>query len=154
MTTTIATQIKAPTFLAPGEGESFPMLTHAFSIKVSAQDTNGGWVMYELTDTAGNGAPLHSHPWDEAFYVLEGELMFQVGNQKMSAIAGSSLFVPGGVAHGFTVSSPMTRFLVTVAPATAAEAFYRELGEKIADLASANPAVLQEICQKHQLQIL
>ncbi|MBW4518190.1 MAG: cupin domain-containing protein [Scytolyngbya sp. HA4215-MV1] len=148
-----STLLKAPALLAPGEGESFPMLTHSFTIKVSAQDTKGEWVMYEIADTLGNGAPLHSHPWDEAFYVLEGELAVQIGNQKMTAIAGSSMFVPAGVAHGFSVSSPTVRFLATISPATAAEAFYREMGEKVADLASAEPAVLEELCQKHRLQI-
>jgi quercetin dioxygenase-like cupin family protein len=34
------------------------------------------------------GPPLHTHAFDEAFYVLDGELTFQLGNQKATARNG------------------------------------------------------------------
>ena len=40
-------------------------------------------------------APLHLHHRDdEAWYVLEGTLCFQLGNDEVEARAGSGVFVP------------------------------------------------------------
>jgi mannose-6-phosphate isomerase-like protein (cupin superfamily) len=35
-----------------------------------------------------DGPPLHHHDFDEAFYVLEGELTFQLGNKLRAAGPG------------------------------------------------------------------
>jgi quercetin dioxygenase-like cupin family protein len=142
---------QSPKLLFPGEGKSFQMLSHIFTTKISAADTNGEWIMYEVTDTAGNGAPLHSHPWDETFYIVEGEMEVQVGNCKALAVAGTSLFVPANVAHNFKICSPTIRVLVTIAPA-AAEAFYREVGEKVTSL-PPDPEVFGAICEKHNVRL-
>ena len=46
------------------------------------------------------GPPLHIHPHtDEAFYIAEGELTFQLGERQVAAPAGSFVFVPRGVVH-------------------------------------------------------
>jgi quercetin dioxygenase-like cupin family protein len=34
------------------------------------------------------GPPLHHHAFDEAFYVLEGEMTFQLGDELRTASAG------------------------------------------------------------------
>ncbi len=142
--------MQAPKLLQPGEGEAFRMLSHTLTSKVSADDTNGAWVMFELTDTSGNGAPLHTHPWEETFYILEGELEVSIGNRKERATKGASLHLPGNVVHGFTICSPTVRFLVMV-PAYA-EPFYREVGEKV----SLPPCLedLQEVCTKHGVRLV
>lgn len=50
----------------------------------------------------GSGPPPHSHPWDEAFYVLSGELVFGVGGEEeQTATAGTLVNVPGGTTHWF-----------------------------------------------------
>lgn len=132
-------------------GASFQMLTHTFTVKVSGGDTNGDWVMYEVTDTIGNGAPLHCHPWGESFYILEGELEVQVGSRKVTAGAGGSVYVPENVAHNFKICSPTLRALVVMAPASA-EGFYRAIGEKITSL-PPDPEVFQEICNEYGVRL-
>ena len=132
-------------------GESFQMLTHTFTVKVSGGDTHGNWVMYEVADTIDNGAPLHSHPWGESFYILEGELEMQVGNRKLVATAGDSIYIPENVAHNFRICSPSLRALIVMAPASA-EGFYRAMGEKITTL-PPDPEVFQEICSEYGVRI-
>ena len=39
------------------------------------------------------GPPLHTHDFDEAFYVLEGELVFQVQDELVTRRAGASLWL-------------------------------------------------------------
>src|SRR3954469_13861314 len=54
----------------------------------------------EVTVPAGwPGPPLHHHAFDEAFYVLEGELTFQLGDELATAGRGSVTFAPSGSHH-------------------------------------------------------
>lgn len=145
-----AQSLQSSNLLLPA-GESFQMLTHTFTVKVSGGDTNGDWVMYEVTDTIDNGAPLHTHPWGESFYILEGEMEIQVGNRKVVATAGGSVYVPENVAHNFRICSPTLRALVVMAPASA-EGFYRAIGEKITSL-PPDPEVFQEICNEYGVRL-
>ena len=47
-------------------------------------------------------APLHvHHADDEAFYVLEGRLQFQVGSERCEAGPGEAVFVPKGTPHAY-----------------------------------------------------
>ena len=51
---------------------------------------------------AGRELELHAHAdEDDAFYVLEGELIFTVGGEEVSAPAGTFVLVPPDVEHGF-----------------------------------------------------
>ena len=57
-------------------------------------------------------APLHvHHREDEAFWVLEGELTFQIGEETIKASPGSFLFGPKDVPHRYTVDSGPARML-------------------------------------------
>lgn len=63
---------------------------------------------------AGREPPLHVHHGeDEAFYVLEGDFTFHVGGHLLPAPAGTLVFLPREVAHGFCCnrSSPRHRQL-------------------------------------------
>ena len=46
-------------------------------------------------------APLHKHPEDEAWYVLEGTLAVRAGEQVHQVPAGGAVIVPGGTPHTF-----------------------------------------------------
>lgn len=49
----------------------------------------------------GTGPPPHSHDWDEAFYVLSGEIRFVCNGQAHTCLAGTLVHIPGGTVHGF-----------------------------------------------------
>src|SRR6266481_9320131 len=52
-------------------------------------------------------APLHVHHRDdEAWYVLEGALVVQVGNDQVEARAGAAVFVPRGTLHTYWNPGP------------------------------------------------
>ncbi len=142
--------MQSPRILSAGEGESYSMLSHTFTIKVSAEDTDGAWVMSEVSDTVGNGAPLHTHPWHETFYILEGELEIQVGKRTIQATPGASVYLPANIAHGFKICSPTARVLVLI-PAFA-EAFYREVGQEVTTLPPSIDA-LQQVCERHNVHL-
>jgi quercetin dioxygenase-like cupin family protein len=91
--------------------------------------------MVESTMPAGApGPPLHSHDFDEAFYILDGELIFQLGNRKGTANAGELVFARRGLPH--TVANPganPARYLLVITPA----GFEREFARRAAKEAGA-----------------
>jgi mannose-6-phosphate isomerase-like protein (cupin superfamily) len=64
------------------------------------------------------GPFLHKHDFDEAFYVLEGELTFQVEDAVVTKRAGELAFAPRGVAHTLANhSDERARYLLVCTPA-------------------------------------
>jgi mannose-6-phosphate isomerase-like protein (cupin superfamily) len=59
-------------------------------------------------------APTHVHHFDdEAWYVLEGTLMFRVGEDEVEAPAGSAVMVPHGKSHTYwNPSTDPARYLI------------------------------------------
>lgn len=141
--------VQSSALLNAGEGNSFQFFDLTFTQKISAETTHHEWVMHEISGHSGNGAPLHSHPWRETFYLLEGEMEVQVGNRKALATAGTLMHVGENVAHSFHICSPTVR-LLEIIPAAAAS-FYQEGGEHIPTL-PPDPEVLQALCEKYSVR--
>ncbi len=77
-----------------------------FYSKVSGKDTDGDLFIWESTREKKGGPPLHYHvDVDEWWYVLEGEFLFQVGDEKFNAKKGDSVFGPRMVPHAFAKSN-------------------------------------------------
>jgi quercetin dioxygenase-like cupin family protein len=65
-----------------------------------------------------DGPPLHRHDFDEAFYVLDGELTFQVEDELYTAGPGALAFAPGGVDHTLAnLGDAPARYLLLCTPA-------------------------------------
>jgi uncharacterized cupin superfamily protein len=62
----------------------------------------------------GEVAPLHvHHSDDEAWHVIEGRLRFRFADGERVADAGSTVFVPAGLAHTFGNAGPgYVRYLI------------------------------------------
>jgi quercetin dioxygenase-like cupin family protein len=88
--------------------------------------TAGRFALLEMTVSRGAEPPRHCHHReDKVLYVLAGELDVMVGAERRTATAGTAVFVPCGVEHGFAVLSGEARLLTAFLPA-GFEAFYRE----------------------------
>jgi quercetin dioxygenase-like cupin family protein len=140
-----------PKALAPGAGDTHPLLTHTIVWKVTANDTKGHYALFEMSDHASGGAPVHSHPWEETFYILEGEIEILLGDRREVFGAGAVVHIPANAIHAFQICSPIARALAIIAPGKA-EAFYREAGAKLTSL-PPDPIVMQEVATKHHLQL-
>jgi quercetin dioxygenase-like cupin family protein len=70
----------------------------------------------------GVGNPfLHVHnSYEEMFYVLQGEIEYRLGSDRVRACTGDSVFVPPGTPHKFVnVGNGRAVHLVVVAPCAA-----------------------------------
>lgn len=72
----------------------------------------------------GTGPPPHSHDWDEAFYVLKGEIHFLCEGKAYVCNVGTFVHVPRGTVHGFSYGSGGGQMLeITGSGALAAQMF-------------------------------
>ena len=82
------------------------------------------------------GPPLHTHDFDEAFYVLEGELIFQVADALATKRAGELSFAPRNVAHALANhSDAAARYVLVCTPA----GFERHWARVAAEAAGVEP---------------
>jgi len=64
------------------------------------------------------GPPLHHHDFDETFYVLEGELTFQLRDELLTRGAGELAFAPRNVPHTYAnLSGKPARAILVCTPA-------------------------------------
>lgn len=99
-----------PIVLHAGEGEVLAD-TPAWSSRIKA--ARHELLLLESSSGAGErGAVPHIHrEHADAFYVLEGELSFQVAGERRSLTAGSFVLAPPGLVHGFDVGADGARHL-------------------------------------------
>jgi quercetin dioxygenase-like cupin family protein len=85
-----------------GEGPTTWFSGDTYTIKASAESTNGSLGLVEATVPPGGGPIAHAHSRaDEAFYVLSGELEILDGARTFVAGAGDFVFIPRGTRHRF-----------------------------------------------------
>jgi mannose-6-phosphate isomerase-like protein (cupin superfamily) len=103
-------------------------------IKASADTTGGAFTIVEENEPVDT--PLHVHEnEDELFYVLEGEHIFQVGDQEFQTGPGGLVFAPRGVPHAQRRVVPRAGRILVLASPAGFEGFFRALAE--ADRAGA-----------------
>ena len=73
---------------------------------------------FDMYEWSGSGPDyLHVHyEDDEAWHVLEGTLTFRFRDKTVEAPAGTSVFVPAGVAHTYYEAAGPTRYLLIMTP--------------------------------------
>src|SRR3954451_2565999 len=89
------------------------------NVMLRSEETGGYVSVTEIVvPPAGAGPPLHTHDFDEAFYLLEGELIFQLGDALVTKGAGELFFAPRNLPHALANHGDApARYLLTCTPA-------------------------------------
>jgi quercetin dioxygenase-like cupin family protein len=138
---------------AEGEGEQLRFWGGGIlTIKASAEETRGAFLLFEDSMAQGKTTPLHIHAdEDETLYVLEGELLVHIDGTDYAVGQHGVAVALRGVPHAFLVTSPRARVLTLQTPGTA-EAFYRGASEPAnADSDPSGPvdlARVREVAQR------
>ena len=100
-------------------------------IKVSALDTDGGLSVAEITSLHKGGPARHlHHEQDEWFYVVEGEYVIEVSEERYEPGPGDSVLAPRKVAHVWAhVGEGTGRLIAALQPAGEIEAFFEDLAK-------------------------
>jgi mannose-6-phosphate isomerase-like protein (cupin superfamily) len=104
--------------IAPGEGRVVHLGDFEMRVKADTVSTDGVVSVLEATEPPGFGPPIHLHDdAAEAFYVLVGEYLMNLDGEEFRCPAGSFVFIPAGVPHGFRVGDVPSRKLNFYFPA-------------------------------------
>lgn len=97
-------------------------------VKISAKDTGGLLSVFEYEGFAKMGPELHVHfDQDEVFYVVEGEFLFQAGNDRQTLKAGDTIFLPRNVPHTWLQLSEKGKLIYLLQPAGTLEDFFKKM---------------------------
>ncbi|MBS0341448.1 MAG: cupin domain-containing protein [Proteobacteria bacterium] len=141
-----------PVIRAPSEGTGTEEITLAGQpmVFLVTGEHSRHTSMFEWTVPAGFATGLHVHRvQEEAFYMLEGECEWRVGDRVVRATPGTYLFVPPGVAHN--IANPgdrPARVLMTVSP-PGHEHYFRKLAELTARGQPRDANAIGELRARH-----
>lgn len=139
--------------LRKGEGESLTVLGAEVRFLLPADKTEHSFSLMEVELPKDQGPPPHDHPWDEAYYIIDGNVWFMVGGTEQVYSAGDFLYAPGGTVHSFRgAGETPARVLVFDAPATA-EGFFRDAAREIVSIPE-DLVKVPEIGARHQMRFL
>jgi mannose-6-phosphate isomerase-like protein (cupin superfamily) len=123
----------SPALVSAGQdrlGEFHSRGTSSILFKVLPKETNGGLFVLEHANMSKGGPPLHFHlHQEEWFYVIEGTVLFQIGDARKQLSPGDSLLGPRLVPHTFSYAGEKPgRMLIAFTPAGKMEEFLRITG--------------------------
>ena len=83
----------------PGEGERLSFGGTTIIVRASAETTGGAFTVFEeATPLLDTSRDVHRHE-DELYYVVEGEHVYQCGDQEFQVGPGGLIFLPRGIPH-------------------------------------------------------
>jgi quercetin dioxygenase-like cupin family protein len=99
----------------PGEGRRSGGTSGTVRVKVDLADSRSFAIVESAPPAGAPGPPRHIHDeFDEAWYVLEGEIEFSIGERVELCGSGSLAFAPRGLAHGFRNPGPRDARMLVV----------------------------------------
>jgi quercetin dioxygenase-like cupin family protein len=112
------------------------MAAPSTDVLLRGEEAGGRVSVTEIVVGPGAGPPLHTHDFDEVFYVLEGELVFQVADALVTKGAGELSFAPRNVPHALANHGDApARYVLVCAPA----GFERHWARAAAEAAGVEP---------------
>jgi len=139
--------------LRPGEGRAIDLGNFQMSLKATGQETDSAFSLLEAAEPADFGPPLHiHHDAVEAFYVLEGGYTIFLDGREYACPAGSFIFIPAGIPHGFRVGKVESRKLNLYAPA-AMVGYFDDLSEAIKS-GTPDDELLGRIAERSSMEVI
>jgi quercetin dioxygenase-like cupin family protein len=139
---------------AAGEGRELTAPDGVHTVKIDATHTDDQYELFEVDAQRGPATPPHRTGWAKAYYVLNGRILVQVEDEGFDLGPGSSIAIPPGALHTFTVLSPTTKFLA-VGLSGAMGRFFADLdasvprGRPIEDVTQQ----IQEVLTRHDVTL-
>lgn len=143
----------AATTVKAGERKPLNVLGMPLTMLCEAHETGGSWSLFEEEVPLGMGPPPHRHDWDEAYYILDGDVDFTIDGERVRSSRGDFNYLPRGTVHGFKGGSESTaRVLIFAAPAHGSE-FFHELHEEVRRVPE-DLSKIPQIGQRHGIEFV
>jgi mannose-6-phosphate isomerase-like protein (cupin superfamily) len=142
--------------LTPGEGREMMLGSVRVTVQEDGAHTRGTFGLAEFAFPPHAPAPpphVH-HAHEEGFYILEGELEFLVGGERIQVGQGTFILVPIGVAHSFgNPTDRPARFLNTFTPPRYL-GYFEEMSRQIAASGPLNPSQARELMAHYETDVV
>ncbi|HSQ27789.1 MAG TPA: cupin domain-containing protein [Anaerolineales bacterium] len=143
-----------PLWVAAGAdrfGEHRGLGVSSIAFKVTPQDSEGVLILENTFHQPGGPARHLHHAQDEWFYILEGEFLFEVGDESFRLRPGDALLGPRKIPHvwAFSGGSQSGRILITFMPAGMMESFFKQVTK-----ANAMPPQDPALWRAHGMELL
>jgi quercetin dioxygenase-like cupin family protein len=112
----------------------------------------GSYEIFRQAGPEGSGPPPHNHPWDEAFYVIAGQVTFGIeDDQNQSAPPGTLVHIPGGSTHWFRFG-PGGGEMISMTSRPGAAALFTEIDREVSPT-EPDFGVLLRVATSHGLTL-
>ncbi len=135
--------------------EPLDILGQTTLVKLANADSDGAAAVFHITAPPMSGPPLHRHSReDEWFYILEGEITFEIDGKRFIVRDGGSGFAPRGTAHTFqNFTNTTAKLLVMTTPGGFSE-FFETLAAANKGLAVPDFARSEQIMNEYGIEML
>lgn len=156
----VVDMVRDPVLRMPKEGPVIAVVGDVYRFLATGEDTGGQYALWEAMVPPGGGPPPHIHTREEeGFYILEGQITFHVGGQRIVATQGMFTNMPVGTPHTFRNEGDRpARMLISIAPAGLEKMFF-EVGQAVTSGEVAPPpseadiAMLLEAAPRYGIEI-
>jgi quercetin dioxygenase-like cupin family protein len=132
--------------------DALDLVGERITVLASGKATQG-YEIFLQRGPEGSGPPPHSHPWDESFYVVKGEIDFGIGDvPPRTASPGTLVHLPAGTVHWFRFGSGGGEMISMTSRLGASEMFT----EMAREVAPVNPDLekLAEVGGRHGMKVV
>jgi len=135
--------------MQPGAGFSSWVLGDLYTFKALSEDTGQTYGLIEIIMQPNSAVPPHIHTREnESFYIQEGEIEFQLGEQTIVASPGTFVHSAKGQPHSFrNIGAKQAKFLCWLTPG-GLEKFFIEVGTTVSEENLTPPAVTSADIEK------
>ncbi len=136
----------------PGEGDRIPSKPSG-KAKATSRNTGGLFAVHEAVLMPGDKVVRHRHNnLAEFFYVLEGEVLLQIGDEVAKATAGTFAFSPINNVHAFSnLGTEPARMLIVATPPEPGERYFEEMERMPAD---ADETAWDQLNRKYGVEVV
>jgi quercetin dioxygenase-like cupin family protein/ketosteroid isomerase-like protein len=122
--------------------------------EVEVLSSGGALEVFHVTGAAESGPPPHSHPWQEAYIGVRGDVEVTIGDAVTTLRPGDFVAAPAGATHSFRVLSESASFHL-ITSGHRASAFFADLDEHVAPgpVTPDSLPSLVEVARRHGLAL-
>ncbi|GHO78131.1 hypothetical protein KSD_59020 [Ktedonobacter sp. SOSP1-85] len=142
--------------LKAGEGRKLSLGPIQMVVQEDGTHTRGtlGVAEFEVPPHAPTPPPHIHHAHEEVFYVLEGELEFLTGTERVRACQGTFVMVPIGAVHTFSNPTDKTaRFLNTFTPPLYVS-YFEEMSKPMQADVAPTPQQLAALMARYDTEVV
>jgi quercetin dioxygenase-like cupin family protein len=116
------------------EGPSLSIVGDTYRILIGSEQTSGAYALVDMLIPLKGGPPPHSHAdFQEAFYILDGEIEVTTKERTFTATKGSYVNIPfNGPVHKFTNKTDKTAHILCLITPAGMEKMFGEIGKPVA----------------------